>query len=142
MELIVRSLDGLDKVVENLLEYAGDCKTLLFYGEIGAGKTTLIQRFCKHFEVAETVTSPTFSLINEYSFKNKKDQSEQLIHHLDLYRLKNINEAIDIGIEDYLFDNYYCLIEWPEIIEPLLPEHVVKIKIQLVDNSSRKIIFL
>ena len=142
MELIVHSLDGLDKVVENLLEYAGDCKTLLFYGEIGAGKTTLIQRFCKHFEVAETVTSPTFSLINEYSFKNKKDQSEQLIHHLDLYRLKNINEAIDIGIEDYLFDNYYCLIEWPEIIEPLLPEHVVKIKIQLVDNSSRKIIFL
>jgi tRNA threonylcarbamoyladenosine biosynthesis protein TsaE len=88
------------------------------------------------------VTSPTFSLVNEYTFKDKTDQSEQLIHHLDLYRLKNIDEAIDIGIEDYLYDNYYCLIEWPEVVEPLLPEDVVKIKIQLLDNSSRKIIFL
>ncbi len=142
MEIIVHSIDDLDKVVTELIKYAGDCKTLLFYGEIGAGKTTFIQRFCKHFEVAEKVTSPTFSLINEYTFKSKTDQSEQLIYHLDLYRLKNINEAIDIGIEDYLYDKYYCLIEWPEIIEPLFPEHVVKIKIQLLDNSSRKIIFL
>ncbi len=142
MEMIVHSINELDKVVDALLKYAGDCKTLLFYGEIGAGKTTLIQRFCKYFEVAENVTSPTFSLINEYSFKSKADQSEQFIYHLDLYRLKNINEALDIGIEDYLHSHYYCLIEWPEIIEPLLPEQVVKIKIQLLDNSDRKIIFL
>ena len=140
--MIVHSIDELDKVVEDLINYAGECRTLLFYGEIGAGKTTFIQRFCSYFEVNEKVTSPTFSLINEYTFKNKTDQSEHLIYHLDLYRLKNINEAIDIGIEDYLYDNFYCLIEWPEIIEPLLPEHVVKIKIQILDNSSRKIIFL
>ncbi len=142
MEIIVHSIEDLDKVVADLIEYARDRKILLFYGEIGAGKTTFIQRFCKHFEVAEKVTSPTFSLVNEYTFKNKTDESTQLIHHLDLYRLKNIDEAIDIGIEDYLYSKYYCLIEWPEIIEPLLPEHVVKIKIQLLDNSSRKIIFL
>ena len=140
--MIVHSVDELDKVIEELIKYAGDCKTLLFYGEIGAGKTTLIQRFCKYFDVVENVTSPTFTLVNEYTFKNETDQSEQLIHHLDLYRLKSINEAIDIGIEDYLYDNYYCLIEWPEIIEPLISEHTVKIKIQLLDNSSRKIIFL
>ena len=142
MELIIHSIDELEKVVEELLKFAGDRKILLFYGEIGAGKTTFIQRFCSYFNVAENVTSPTFSLANEYTFKDKKDQSEQLIYHLDLYRLKNMDEAIDIGIEDYLFGNYYCLIEWPEIIEPLLPEDVVKIKIQLLDNSSRKIIFL
>ena len=142
MELIIHSIDELEKVVEELLNFAGDRKILLFYGEIGAGKTTFIQRFCSYFNVAENVTSPTFSLANEYTFKDKKDQSEQLIYHLDLYRLKNMDEAIDIGIEDYLFGNYYCLIEWPEIIEPLLPEDVVKIKIQLLDNSSRKIIFL
>lgn len=140
--MIVHSIDELDKIVEDLINFAGECKILLFYGEIGAGKTTFIQRFCSYFEVNEKVTSPTFSLINEYTFKDKTDQSEQLIFHLDLYRLKNINEAIDIGIEDYLYDKYYCLIEWPEIIEPLLSEHVVKIKIQLLDNSSRKIIFL
>jgi tRNA threonylcarbamoyladenosine biosynthesis protein TsaE len=142
MEKIVYSIDELDNVVKELIKYAGDCKTLLFYGEIGAGKTTLIQRFCNYFDVVENVTSPTFSIVNEYSYKDKTDHSEKLIYHLDLYRLKNINEAIDIGIEDYLYDKYYCLIEWPEIIEPLLPEHVVKIKIQLLDNSSRKIIFL
>lgn len=142
MEIIVDSIDDLDGVVEALLKYAGDCKTLLFYGEIGAGKTTLIQRFCKHFGVAEKVTSPTFSLINEYTFKSPKDQSEQFIYHLDLYRLKTTNEAVEIGIEDYLYDNNYCLIEWPELIEALLPEQIVKIKIQLLDNSNRKIIFL
>ncbi len=141
-EMIVHSIDELDKIVEDLINYAGECRILLFYGEIGAGKTTLIQRFCNYFEVEERVTSPTFSLVNEYTFKNKADQSKHLIHHLDLYRLKNINEAIDIGIEDYLYDNFYCLIEWPEVIEPLLPDHVMKIKIQLLDNSSRKIIFL
>lgn len=142
MEMIVRSIEELDKVAEALLKYAGDCKILLFYGEIGAGKTTLIQRFCRYLGVSESVTSPTFSLINEYSFKKITDHPEQFIYHLDLYRLKNINEAIDIGIEDYLHGSYYCLIEWPEIIEPLLPENVVKIKIHLLDNSSRKIIFL
>lgn len=142
MEMIIRSIEELDSVAEELIKYAGDCKTLLFYGEIGAGKTTLIQRFCNYFKVTEKVTSPTFSLVNEYTFKDKKEQSEQLIYHLDLYRLKNIEEAIDIGIEDYLYDKYYCLIEWPEVIEPLLPETVVKIKIELLDNSTRKIIFL
>lgn len=142
MEMIVHSVDDLDRVVEALQEYAGDRKVLLFYGEIGAGKTTLIQHFCKSFDVAQKVNSPTFSLINEYSYKDKNDNAECLIHHLDLYRLKNIEEAIDIGIEDYLFADSYCLIEWPEIIEPLLPENVVKIKIQLINNSSRKILFL
>ena len=142
MEIIIHSIDELEEVVQQLLTFAKDRKILLFYGEIGAGKTTLIQRFCRYFNVEEYVTSPTFSLVNEYTFKSKKDQSQQLIHHLDLYRLKNINEAIDIGIEDYLYDDFYCLIEWPEIVEPLLPENVVKIKIELLDNSSRKIIFL
>lgn len=140
--MIVHSVDELDRVVEALLEYAGDRKILLFYGEIGAGKTTLVQHFCKRFDVVQKVNSPTFSLVNEYAYKEKNDNKEHFIHHIDLYRLKNIDEAIDIGIEDYLFGNGYCLIEWPEIIEPLLPENVVKIKIQLIDNSSRKILFL
>ena len=142
MEMIIHSIEELDFVARELIKYAGDCKTLLFYGEIGAGKTTLIQQICKHLGVSEGVTSPTFSLVNEYTFKEKKDNSEQLIYHLDLYRLKNIDEAIDIGIEDYLYNKYYCLIEWPELIEPLFPETIVKIKIELLDNSSRKIIFL
>src|SRR5690606_36688978 len=110
MEMIVHSVDDLDRVVEALQGYAGDRKVLLFYGEIGAGKTTLIQHFCKSFDVAQKVNSPTFSLINEYSYNVNSDNQECLIHHLDLYRLNNIEESIDIGFEDSVFADSYCLI--------------------------------
>ena len=142
MELIIHSLEDLKKTVEALLKVADGRKKICLSGEIGAGKTALVQEFCRFFNVAEQVTSPTFSIVNEYTYSSPEDQSEQLIHHLDLYRLNDMQEAIDIGIEDYLYDGYYCLIEWPEIIESLLPEEVLKINIEILDNSSRKIIFL
>ena len=142
MELIVESLDGLKDAVKALLEFAGGRKKMTFSGEIGAGKTTFIKMFCQYFEVTQEVVSPTFSLINEYTFTDRKNNTKQLIHHIDLYRLKNLDEAIDIGIEDYLYDDHYCLIEWPEIINPILPEQHVKINFEILDNSSRKIIFL
>mgnify|MGYP000377087574 CR=1 FL=1 len=141
MELNISKTDQLPAVVQELLSYANGKTKLLFTGEIGAGKTTFIQSFCNHFGVREHVTSPTFSLINEYSFKDEKGQ-EQFIYHLDLYRLKNVQEAIDIGIEEYLYSDYYCLIEWPELIESLLPEEVVRINIEILEDSSRNIIFL
>ena len=141
MELIVKDISELEEVVKKLLVFAKDRKKMLFSGEIGAGKTTFIKAFCKHLKVNENVTSPTYSLINEYTFSDKNGQ-EQLIHHLDLYRLKNTEEALDIGIEEYLYDDDYCLIEWPELIENLLDEPVVRIKFEITEDSSRKIIFL
>lgn len=137
MELIVASLEELNQAAVQLLEFAGARKKMAFYAEIGAGKTTFIQALCKQLGVVERVTSPTFSLVNEYSpGKNK------LIYHIDLYRLNSFQEALDIGIEDYLYGPEYTFLEWPDIIETLLPEQVIRIKIKILDNSTRKILFL
>ncbi len=142
METIIETIADLESLVEKLLAYANGRKKMLFYGEIGAGKTTFIQAFCRHFTVNESVTSPTYSLINEYSYLDEKTNKEAFIYHMDLYRLKEEREALDIGIEDYLYNSAYCLIEWPEVIEHLLPEEAVKIKVEILENSARKVIFL
>ena len=136
MELIVENLAGLPAIAGKIGKYAADCKIWLFSGEIGAGKTTLIQRICQQRGVTEKITSPTYSLINQY----KSDQG--IIYHLDLYRLNSMDEAIDIGIEDLLYGDALCLIEWPDLIVPLLPEEVLKIKIEIFEDSKRKIILL
>lgn len=136
MELIVKNLAELPIVAQNIAEYAGDRKIWLFSGEIGAGKTTLIQQICQFYGITEKVTSPTYSLINQY----KLDQG--ILYHLDLYRLNSLEEVIDIGIEDLLYGESYCLIEWPDLISPLLPEEVLKIKLEIVEDSKRKIILL
>lgn len=141
MEFNIQSTEELPLLVEKLLAFANGRKKIFFIGEIGAGKTTFIQAFCRHFQVNENVTSPTFSLINEYTYLDE-NQKEQLIHHIDLYRLENQQEALDIGIEDYLYDGDYCLIEWPDLVENLLSEEVVIIKIEILNDSSRKILFL
>jgi len=141
MELIIRDFADLEKAVPTVLKFANGRKKWLLTGEIGAGKTTFLQKTCTYLNVNEQVVSPTYSLVNEYTFSNKNGE-EQLIHHLDLYRLNDLEEAINIGIEDYLFDEFYCLIEWPEIIEPLLPEGVMRINLELQIDSSRKMLLL
>lgn len=130
-------LNDLSQTANALLHSANGRKKMVFVGEIGAGKTTLIQQICQQLGVEEAVTSPTFSLINEYLTVDGKR-----IYHLDLYRLKSEAEALDIGIEDYLYSDDYCFIEWPEIIENQLPEDVVRIKLSVIDDSTRKMIFL
>jgi len=136
MELIVENLTGLQAVAKEIVEYAIDRNIWLFSGEIGAGKTTLIQRICQYHGVTEKVTSPTYSLINQY------ESNKGIIYHLDLYRLNTIDEAIDIGIEDLLYGDSLCLIEWPDLVTPLLPLEVLKIKVEIVEDSKRKIILL
>jgi len=142
MEVIIHTLEEISQFVSQLLSYAGERKIFLFEGEIGAGKTTIIQAICHHFQVREYVTSPTYSIINEYSYKNPQTNAEKLIYHIDLYRLKSEREALDIGIEDYLDSENYCFIEWPQLINALLPSDSVKIKIEILEDSSRKILFL
>lgn len=141
MELIIWDMADLTAAVPQLLAYAADKKVLLFTGEMGAGKTTFIQKICAHFQVREQVVSPTYSLINEYTYTDQNGK-EQLLYHSDLYRLKTEEEAFQIGIEEYLYSGSYCLIEWPEIIENILPEHVVRINIALQADFSRKMLIL
>jgi tRNA threonylcarbamoyladenosine biosynthesis protein TsaE len=141
LEIEIRGLSKLDQAVQSLLDHLGDQRKITFSGEIGAGKTTLIQAFCRHLGVQEPVTSPTFSLVNEYTYLDKEGDL-QVVYHMDLYRLKQMEEALAFGIEEYLDSEYYCLIEWPEIIDELLSEDTARINIEIVENSTRKIVIL
>lgn len=136
MEIRIESQQGLEKAAGRLLELAAGRRIFAFSGEIGAGKTTFIQAVCRRLGVREKVTSPTFALVNEYEGQAGR------IYHLDLYRLEDLEEALAIGIEEVLDSEAYCLIEWPEVIEALLPEDSVRINIEIVENSTRKILFL
>src|SRR5690606_1930704 len=101
-------LHELSGAAKKIVSFAGDCKVWLFSGDLGAGKTTLIKEICRYFGVEDTVNSPTFSLVNEYS-----DRSGSKYYHLDFYRIKNEEEAYDIGAEEYLYSGDYCFVEWP-----------------------------
>ncbi|MFT4664546.1 MAG: tRNA threonylcarbamoyladenosine biosynthesis protein TsaE [Polaribacter sp.] len=138
--ITIKDLEELDQVAAQLFDFAGESTCFLLYGEIGAGKTTLVKKICSILGVKEAANSPTFSLVNEYTYK--ANGKRKLIYHIDLYRLDSLDEAIDIGIEDYLYANAYCFVEWPELVEPIVPEDCVKIKIELSDDSTRKFIFL
>jgi tRNA threonylcarbamoyladenosine biosynthesis protein TsaE len=129
---IVTSIEGLKDTAANLIHRFPDKKIFALYGKMGAGKTTFIQAICKHLGSEDNVTSPTFALINEYS---SPEQSS--IFHFDFYRIENIEEAFDLGYEDYIYSGHYCFIEWPEMIEPLLPEQIVNIEIQAQEDNSR-----
>ncbi|MDB2495086.1 MAG: tRNA (adenosine(37)-N6)-threonylcarbamoyltransferase complex ATPase subunit type 1 TsaE [Flavobacteriales bacterium] len=108
-------------------------KTLLFYGTMGVGKTTLIKEISKQLGVTDIINSPTFSLVNEYKIVNDK------IYHFDFYRIKTEEEALDIGIEDYFFSEYWKLIEWPEKVSNLLPPNSTKIKMHKNKNGTRSL---
>jgi len=142
MELIIKEITELNKIIPSLFEAAKGRKKWCFHGEMGAGKTTLIKAIGAYLGVQEEVTSPTYSLINEYEFKDTNSNKTSLLYHMDLYRLKTFEEALDIGIEDHLESEEYCFIEWPELIESILPEDTVKISIEIVKDSERKIVFL
>jgi len=128
--IFLRNISTLPQTAKAILEFAGKKKIFCFYGELGAGKTTLIKEICKQLGVTDKGSSPTFSLINEYQTKEEKK-----LFHFDLYRLKNENEIYDIGYEDYLFSANYCFIEWPEKMEHLLPSDCVKVKIDVKENE-------
>ncbi|HPE78136.1 MAG TPA: tRNA (adenosine(37)-N6)-threonylcarbamoyltransferase complex ATPase subunit type 1 TsaE [Draconibacterium sp.] len=128
------SLEALDAVAEKLIRQFPDQYIFAFYGKMGAGKTTFIQSVCKVLGTHDNVTSPTFALINEY-----KTGQQKSIFHFDFYRIKDIEEAFDLGYEDYLFSGNYSLIEWPEMIESLLPDNIVKVKIEVGDDGVRTI---
>ncbi|TVZ54972.1 tRNA threonylcarbamoyladenosine biosynthesis protein TsaE [Lutibacter sp. Hel_I_33_5] len=127
------SLDQLTDVAKEVIENAQH-KILLFYGEMGVGKTTLIKEICTVLEIEDIAHSPTFSLVNEYQTKKG-----EIVYHFDFYRIEDENEALDMGIEDYLYTNHWCLIEWPENVKNLLPLETVEIHISLLEDGKRNI---
>lgn len=129
-EFKVSTISDLQQVSEYLSKLISDEKIILFSGEMGAGKTTLIKAFCKHLGVEDEVSSPTFSLVNEYEGRDGK------IYHFDLYRIQSEEELYDIGYEDYFFSGYLCLVEWPEMASGIIPEKHISVKIR-VENNQR-----
>lgn len=134
MLLSIQSISELPTAASAILNYAADVKIFLFYGDMGAGKTTLIKALCESLGTTEPATSPTFAIVNEYAGAKNK------IYHFDFYRLKNQTEALDMGYEEYFYSDAYCFIEWPEKIPDLLPEHYINIKINVTGNGLRDII--
>ena len=131
----------MQMVAEQILAQSGQRHKFALLGDVGAGKTTLVQHFCHLLGVEGAVTSPTFALVNEYPYIT--DEGKQgVVNHLDLYRLKSLEEALEIGIEDYLYNEDFCFIEWPELIESLLPEDIIRIEIEIMEESGRKVLFL
>ncbi len=132
-----QSAENLYETAKELRLRAGNRKVWLFYGDMGAGKTTLIKSICAQLGGIDEVTSPTFSIINEY----QTDQHE-VIYHIDLYRLENSNELIEIGFEEVADGSHYCFIEWPQIAVDFLPPNCFSIQIEIIDSTHRKILFL
>lgn len=138
MQLIIHHPSELLPAMPQLLEGLAGRRKIALYGDMGAGKTTLVKALCEHLGVRGATASPTFSLINQYLY-TAVDSSEALFHHLDLYRIQTAQEALDIGMEELLYDPWYCVIEWPQVIEPVLPSDTARIEIEITGEQSRNI---
>lgn len=124
--------ERLDEVADTLLRFAGNLRIVALFGEMGAGKTTFIRSFCARLGVEGPVTSPTFSIVNEY-----QTSEGERVFHFDFYRLKNEREALDIGLDEYLDSGSWCLLEWPEKVLDLLPKPRVDVRLTVVDGLRR-----
>jgi tRNA threonylcarbamoyladenosine biosynthesis protein TsaE len=125
-------LDKLGETANHLIKLAAGCRVWLMHGEMGAGKTTLIKAICDHLGVDDNVSSPTFSIINEYR------SATEPVYHFDFYRVNTIKEALQAGVEDFFYSGHYCFIEWPEIILPILPRQYLIVNIEEGVGENRK----
>lgn len=134
-EFHVHGVEGLAEVSDYLISKRDEADVIAFYGSMGAGKTTLIKDLCHRMGVTDEVNSPTFAIVNEYVTEEGKS-----VYHFDFYRIKKLEEAYDIGYENYFYSGNLCLIEWPELIEPLLPERYLRVDIRLGATDDERII--
>jgi tRNA threonylcarbamoyladenosine biosynthesis protein TsaE len=132
MKILIKDKRHLSVAAQQLLRYSGDKKIFAFYGSMGAGKTTIIKAICESLGAIDIVSSPTFTLVNEYRTSDGK-----ALFHIDFYRIKKQEEVYDFGIEEYLTGESYCFMEWPELIEELLPKETVIVRIS-VDNHEQR----
>ncbi len=136
MEIKINSLEQIHEAAQEFVAAMGDHTVFAFYGQMGAGKTTFVKAVCKCLGVEDVINSPTFAIVNEY-----RSGSGELIYHFDFYRIKKLEEVYDMGYEDYFYSGALCFIEWPELIEELLPADAVKVSIVEAEDGSRTVSF-
>ena len=135
MEITIDSIDNIREAARQFVGNMGDASVFAFYGSMGAGKTTFIKAVCEELGVEDVITSPTFAIVNEY----RAEETGELIYHFDFYRIKKLEEVYDMGYEDYFYSGALCFIEWPELIEELLPSDAVRVKIEETEEGKRKV---
>lgn len=135
MKIQIQSLDQIHEAARKFISAMGENTVFAFYGKMGAGKTTFIKAICEELGVSDVITSPTFAIVNEY----RSDEGGELIYHFDFYRIKKLEEAFDMGYEDYFYSGALCFIEWPELIEELLPENTAKVTIEEIEDGQRAV---
>lgn len=135
-QITIKNIDDIERAATDFAALTANARVIAFYGQMGAGKTTFIKALCEAKGVTDTITSPTFALVNEYT-----DGKGSPIYHFDFYRIKRIDEVYDLGYEDYFYSGNLCLLEWPELIEQILPEDAVKVTIAVMDDGSRTLTF-
>ncbi|MCH3994481.1 MAG: tRNA (adenosine(37)-N6)-threonylcarbamoyltransferase complex ATPase subunit type 1 TsaE [Prevotella sp.] len=136
MKITINSLDDIHEAAKQFIKNMGKGNIFAFYGKMGAGKTTFIKAICEELGVEDVITSPTFAIVNEYTTKTGEP-----IYHFDFYRIKKIEEVYDLGYEDYFDSGHLCFLEWPELIDDLLPENATKVTISVEDDGSRVVEF-
>ncbi|MDD2601485.1 MAG: tRNA (adenosine(37)-N6)-threonylcarbamoyltransferase complex ATPase subunit type 1 TsaE [Prevotella sp.] len=137
MQIKIDSLETIRDAAKEFVEQLGDHTVFAFYGKMGAGKTTFIKAICEELGVEDVITSPTFAIVNEY----RSAINDELIYHFDFYRIKKLEEVYDMGYEDYFYSGALCFLEWPELIEEILPGETVKVSITVNDDGGRTVEF-
>ena len=133
MTITISDISTIHESARQFIAAMGDRTIFAFYGNMGAGKTTFIKAICEELGVEDVITSPTFAIVNEY----RSEETSELIYHFDFYRIKKLEEVYDMGYEDYFYSGCLCFIEWPELIEDLLPEDAVKVQIEEREDGTR-----
>lgn len=136
MKIEIKDLEHIHEAAKEFIKNMGKRNVFAFYGEMGAGKTTFIKALCEELGVEDVITSPTFAIVNEYT-----DRNGDPIYHFDFYRIKKLDEVYDMGYEDYIDSGNLCLMEWPELIEDILPEDATKVTIKVNEDKTRTIEF-
>ena len=135
MEIKIQSLDQIHEAAKEFIAAMGENTVFALYGKMGAGKTTFVKAVCEELGVTDVITSPTFAIVNEY----RSEDTAELIYHFDFYRIKKLEEVYDMGYEDYFYSGALCFIEWPELVEELLPGNTIKVSIEEQKDGTRTV---
>lgn len=137
MDIEIRSIDEIDEAAKRFASNMGSNKVFAFYGKMGAGKTTFIKALCRQLGVKDVIASPTFAIVNEYTV----ERTGESVFHFDFYRIRRLEEVLDMGFDEYINSQCLCFMEWPELVEDLLPEDAVRVSIEELPDGARRISF-